>query len=212
MRTIISTSLMMFLLLSVCAAGEVPDKSSYPDWDDMPQSDCPSYQLKGTPGERILAIGGKIVDSGTKRKGGCWNFVNAVYNCAGYQENCRPDFFGRCRFIFFGSEGNQEGPYLEKWDSIRPGDWIMYINLEFDSSGKTTHSTIFVSWKDKDWKEKKGKIAKTLDYVGRNRPSAGLRIDRTLTKVYCIKRAKPSKKEAEEKEQPSSNELPVTYE
>jgi hypothetical protein len=132
--------------------------------------------------------------------------VNAVYNCAGYRDECRPNFFGRCRTNIFGDEKNTQNRYVEKpeeWDIIRPGDWIMYINLEYDPSGMTPHSTIFVSWKDKDWKEKEQKIAETLDYVGRDkmgrdRPSAGVRIDRKLTKVYCIKRAMPSKEEAAE--------------
>jgi hypothetical protein len=187
-RTIISACLMMFLFVSVCFADENTAQRVYPAWKDMRQSDCPTYRLKGTPGERILAIGGEIVDGGKKRTGSCWDFVDAVYRCAGYWEKCRTNIFG--------DENNVQGPYLEKWDIIRPGDWIMYINLEFDSSEGTTHSTIFVRWKDKDWKEKEQKIAETLDYVGRDRPSAGLRIDRNLTKVYCIKRAMPGKEEA----------------
>jgi hypothetical protein len=165
----------------------------------MWQTDCPNYQPEGTPapGERILAVGGKIVDSGIQRVGNCGEFVEAVYNCAGYREECQPNLSGRCRFNVFGSEGNKGGPYLEKWDIIRPGDWIMYINLEYDETGGTTHSTIFVCWIDKE-----KKIARTLNFVGkdkmgRDRPGAGEYAPRTLTKVYCIRRAVPGKEEDE---------------
>ncbi len=174
MRTIMSACLMMFLLISVCPAGEDTDKSDCLRWDDVQQSVCPDFQPKGTPRERILAIGDKIVDSGTRRQGGCWDFVNAVYNCSGYKE----------RTPVFGSPENEKGPYLEDVAIIQPGDWIMHINVDYRPQAGITHSAIFVSWKDK-----KQKKAITLDYVGEKRCDAGHYSEHTLTKVYCIYRA-----------------------
>ncbi|MCJ7545505.1 MAG: hypothetical protein MUP30_01575 [Deltaproteobacteria bacterium] len=183
MRTIISACLMMFLFVSVCFADENTDQKVYPTWRDMRQRDCPGYQLKGTPGERILAIGGKIVDSGTHRQGYCWDFVNAVYNCAGYQ--------GKLRTAIFGRTENEKGSYLEDMDMIQPGDWIMHINFDYRPKAGITHSAIFVTWKDKGQMK-----AMTLDYVGEKRCEAGHYSEHTLTKVYCIYRAIPSKEEA----------------
>jgi hypothetical protein len=182
-RSIISACLMMFLFLSVCVAGEDSDQKVCLAWNDTQQSVCPDYQPKGTPGERVLAIGDKIVANKTRRTGACWDFVNAVYNCAGYQEKLRTAVFGRTE--------NEKGPYLEDVDIIQPGDWITYINLDYDPSGRTTHSAIFVSWIDN-----KQKTANTLDYVGKARCEAGQRSTPKLTKVYCIDRAIPSREEA----------------
>ena len=182
MRTIMSACLMMFLFLSICFADEDPDQKVCPAWNDFQQSVCPDYQPKGTPGERVLAIGDKIVDSGTRRMGACWDFVNAVYNCSGYQ--------GKLRTAIFGRTENEKGPYLEDMDMIQPGDWIMHINFDYRPQAGITHSAIFVSWKDKE-----KMTAITLDYVGEKRCEAGHYSEHTLTKVYCIYRAIPSKEE-----------------
>jgi hypothetical protein len=182
MRTIMSTCLMMFLFLNLCFADEDTDQKPCLAWNDSQQSVCRDYQPKGTPGERVLAIGDKIVDSGTQRTGGCWDFVNAVYNCAGYKE----------QIPVFGSPENwKKGPYLEDMDMIQPGDWIMHINFDYRPQAGITHSAIFVRWKDKEQKK-----AITLDYVGEKRCEAGHYSEHSLTKVYCIYRAIPGKGKA----------------
>jgi hypothetical protein len=181
MKTIMGACLMMFLFLSVCFADENTDQRVCLAWNDPQQSVCPDYQPQGTSGERVLAIGDKIVDSSTRRQGACWDFVDAVYNCAGYKE----------RAAIFGRIENVKGPYLEDVNMIQPGDWIMHINFDYRSRPGVTHSAIFVSWKDKEQK-----IAKTLDYVGEKRCEAGHYSEHTLTKVYCIYRAIPDKEQA----------------
>jgi hypothetical protein len=183
MRLIMSALLMTFLFFTVCFADEIIDQKVCPGWNDPQQRVCPAIQLTGTPGERVLAIGDKIVALGTRRGGACWDFVNAVYNCAGYTE--------RRRTVVFGSAENEKGPYLADVDIIQPGDWIMHINFDYRSRPGITHSAIFVSWKDKEQKK-----AITLDYVGEKRCDAGHYSEHTLTKVYCIYRAIPGKEEA----------------
>jgi hypothetical protein len=194
MKTIIIACLMMFLPPSVCPAGadsdqsvcpawNDTDQSVCPAWNDTDQSVCPAYQTTATLGERVLAIGDKIVANGTRRAGACWDFVNTVYNCAGYTE--------KRRTAVFGSIKNEQGPYLEDMNMIQPGDWIMHINFDYHPQAGITHSAIFVGWKDKEQK-----IAITLDYVGEKRCAVGHYSEHTLTKVYCIYRAIPSKEEA----------------
>ncbi len=178
-----SACLVMLLLVSICFADENTGQKVCLVWNDDQQSVCPDYQPKGTPGERILAIGDKIVDSGTRRKGACWDFVNAVYNCAGYQ--------GKLRTAIFGRTESEKGPYLEDRDMIQSGDWIMHINFDYRPQAGITHSAIFVRWKDKE-----KMTAITLDYVGEKRCEAGHYSEHTLTKVYCIYRAIPSQEEA----------------
>ena len=122
---------------------------------------------------------------GTRRTGGYWDFVDAVYNCAGYPE--------KLRTVVFQSKENEKGPYLEDWDIIQPGDWIMHTNVDYRSREGITHSAIFVSWKDKEQK-----IAITLDYVGENRCETAHYSEHDLTEVYCIYRAMPGTEEAVE--------------
>lgn len=181
MRTIMSACLMMSLFLGVCPAGADPDQSVCLAWNDTQQSVCPDYQTKATLGKRILAIGEKIVANGTRRQGACWDFVNAVYNCAGYPEKWRTTVFG-------GEEYKEKGPYLKDVNIIQPGDWIMHHNLEY---GGVEHSAIFVFWIDKEQKS-----AITLDYVGKTQCDAGHYKPHRLTEIYCIYRAIPGKEEA----------------
>jgi hypothetical protein len=184
MRKIMSACLMMFLFLSICFADEDNEQKACLAWNDSQQSVCLDFQPRGTPGERVLAIGDKIRANGTHRQGYCWDFVNAVYNCAGYTEKRRTIVFG-------GEEYKEKGRYLEDVDIIQPGDWIMHINVDYRPQAGITHSAIFVSWKDKEQKK-----AITLDYVGEKRCDAGHYSEHTLTKVYCIYRAVPGKEEA----------------
>jgi hypothetical protein len=178
MKNVLMLVYIFILLISASAsfADENTDQKTCRPWNDAQRSVCPDYQPKGTSGERVLAIGDRIVTDGTRRTGGCWDFVNAVYNCAGYPE--------KSRAIIFQSKGYEKGPYLEDWDTIQPGDWIMHINVDYRSREGITHSTIFVSWKDKEQK-----IAKTLDYVGEKRCTSAHYSEHDLTEIYCIYRA-----------------------
>ena len=175
----------LIISVPVCFADENTDQKPCRAWNDAQWSVCPDYQSKGTPGERVLVIGDRIVADGTRRTGGCWDFVNAVYNCAGYPE--------KLRTVVFQSKENEKGPYLEDWDIIQPGDWIMHTNVDYRSREGITHSAIFVSWKDKEQK-----IAITLDYVGENRCETAHYSEHDLTEVYCIYRAMPGTEEAVE--------------
>jgi hypothetical protein len=196
MKTIISTLMLMFLFLSVCSA-EAQSNQNNPKWIDMPQSECPNIDSRITFGERVIATSVEIMKGVTQRIGSCGEYAKAVYDCAGYREECRSGFIGRCKKTVFGNEGNwqkrDQCPVVEKeedWNKIQLGDWIMYINLEFYSQEEwITHSVIFVSWIHKDRKNKEARMALVLEHPGGSKLSVGQLVPRTLTKIYCIKRA-----------------------
>jgi hypothetical protein len=125
----------------------------------------------GDPGERVLETGKKICFSDRKIiMGSCWDFVNAVYNEAGYTGNRRLTIFKR-----------QGGGAFADTNIFRPGDWLMHINLEF---GNVEHSGIFVKWEDRA-----NNIATMLDYAGMNRAEAGKYRTHNLSKVFLVLRA-----------------------
>jgi len=126
--------------------------------------------LTGTPGQKIIKTGEKIAFE-QKRAiiGSCWDFINVVYNEAGYPDNKRTTIF----------KGSQNGPYANPGE-LKPGDWVMHINLEFHG---VEHSSIFISWVDRG-----RKIAKVMDYAGQNKNQPGGYDEHTYSKIFCILR------------------------
>jgi hypothetical protein len=121
-------------------------------------------------GQTVLATGYRIAFE-EKRvvTGSCWDFVNAVYDAAGFP------VLGRST-VFLGS---QEGPYADP-AVLQPGDWVMHRNLEF---GEIEHSSIFVQWIDRE-----NCVARTLDYVGMNRSVTARLTQHRYAKVFAILR------------------------
>jgi len=126
-------------------------------------------------GQRVLLAGQKIAFV-EKRiiKGGCWDFVNAVYTEAGFVQKQR-------RVVF---QGKRQGPYA-KADVLRPGDWIMHVNLE---AGRVEHSGIFVKWADRA-----RRVALALDYAGNSRPTPGRLSRHEYSQVFTVLRPKAEK-------------------
>jgi len=171
---------MVCLSLSVCPAGEVSGQRACLTWRDTTENVCPGdFQAEGTLGVNILVIGDMIKTSGVRRKGGCWHFVKAVYDCAGYltRQVYPPD--RKC---------DRNGPYLAETGILQPGDWIMHINMEYRQSEGIDHSAIFVRWTDED-----AKNAYMLDYVGNDLCAQPGYKQHALSKVYCVMRAVPGK-------------------
>jgi len=127
------------------------------------------------PGQRVLLAGEQIAFV-EKRviKGGCWDFVNAVYTAAGFGQKQR-------RVVF---QGKRQGPYA-KADLLKPGDWIMHVNLE---AGGVEHSGIFVKWVDRA-----RRLALALDYAGMNRPTPGRLSHHQYSQVFTVLRPKAEK-------------------
>jgi len=101
--------------------------------------------------------------------GACWDYINQVYDTAGFPESKRKNIFS----------GGKEGPFADP-ALIQPGDWIKYKNLPY---GEISHSAIFVEWIDFDRRS-----ALTIEYIGRDRDVPGWFREADITKVYGILR------------------------
>lgn len=121
--------------------------------------------------------GGKVLKEGREMAlvtkvilpGSCWNWINTVYNNAGY-----PNKNGKRKTVH---KGKKSGPYV-KSSQIEPGDWLYYINHSYHD---IEHSGIFVYWID--YKKKIGMI---LSYGGEKRKQPGRYKPYDLTHVYNI--------------------------
>jgi hypothetical protein len=130
----------------------------------------PLVRQSSDAGKIVLATGYRIAFE-EKRvvTGSCWDFVNAVYDAAGFPGPDRAT-------VFLGS---QEGPYADP-AVLQPGDWVMHRNLEF---GEIEHSSIFVQWIDRE-----NCVARTLDYAGMNRNVTARLSEHRYAKVFAILR------------------------
>ena len=113
---------------------------------------------------REMALVNKVILPGS-----CWNWINTVYNNAGY-----PNKNGKRKTVH---KGKKSGPYV-KSKEIEPGDWLYFINHSYHD---IEHSGIFVYWID--YKKKLGMI---LSYGGEKRKKPGRYKPYDLTHVYNI--------------------------
>ena len=214
-KTFIGTCLIIFLSLSVCPADEDTNENVCKEWNDTPWSKdvclvdedtdknncyllwqdhqrvCLGYkpEPKATPGSKIVDTGNYIIAKGVCGKGYCWDFVNAVFECAGYEEKNLKNIFSPdngCNCDPCNNKEKETTRYLQEKDRdlIQPGYWIMFCNKEYHNND---HSAIFVCWRDKN---KKNWEAGMLDFRGGNkRWAAGKKSTHDLKGVvYCIKR------------------------
>ncbi|MEN6669428.1 hypothetical protein AAJP47_03530 [Psychrobacter sp. B38] len=100
-------------------------------------------------------------------KGGCWDYLNAVFNRAGVTRDT----------IHKGTYG--QGPYARS-DEIEVGDWLYYINHGYN---RVEHSGLFVGWVDENAKQ-----ALILSYAGENRREPARYRVYDLSNVYQIMR------------------------
>ena len=100
-------------------------------------------------------------------KGGCWDYLNAVFNRAGVSRDT----------IHKGTYG--QGPYANS-NEIEVGDWLYYINHGYNG---VEHSGLFVGWVDE-----RAKQALILSYAGENRREPARYRVYDLSNVYQIMR------------------------
>jgi len=95
-------------------------------------------EKKATPvGARVLAQAREMtVDRHEILPGSCWDYVDAVYNRAGYPG-------GKRRTVF---KSGTSGPYATAAD-IQAGDWLYFINHSYND---IEHSSMFVAWADRE--------------------------------------------------------------
>lgn len=100
-------------------------------------------------------------------QGGCWDYLNAVFNRAGVSKNT----------ILKGAY--KGGPYANPQE-IQVGDWLYYINHSYND---IEHSGIFVGWVDEAAKQ-----ALILSYAGESRREPARYKVYDLSHVYHIMR------------------------
>lgn len=121
--------------------------------------------------EKILDTSDSMISSQEIVIGGCWDYINEVYNRAG--------FTSKNRFTAYKSKF--KGPYYNS-DKILPGDWLYFVNHSYKD---IEHSAIFVKWLDKD-----KKIALMVNYLGERKKVPATYKEFHLDKVYNVIRAK----------------------
>ena len=100
-------------------------------------------------------------------QGGCWDYLNAVFNRAGVTRDT----------IHKGTY--REGPYASS-NEIQAGDWLYYINHGYND---IEHSGLFVGWVDQAANQ-----ALILSYAGENRREPARYRVYDLSHVYQIMR------------------------
>ena len=124
-------------------------------------------------GRKILEASRSMISNQEIIPGACWNYINSVYNRAGYTSNQR--------VIIFKSK--LQGPYINT-DRIEAGDWLYFVNHSY---GEIEHSAIFVAWTDEE-----KKIALMVSYAGGNQKKPAIYKEYTLSNIYNVIRASSS--------------------
>lgn len=152
-------SVVLALMFSGCVSF-----SSHPYYDI-------DIEAKTPEGAEVLEVGKEMVNDGEILSGSCWDYINKVYNRAGFPYKKR-------RYVF---KNSARGPYASK-RLIEPGDWLYYINHSYH---KVVHSGIFVRWQNYSRSQ-----ALILSYPGESRSRPGNFKTYNISNVYTIIRPK----------------------
>lgn len=82
-------------------------------------------------------------------RGSCWDYVNEIFNRAGYPPARRKTVF----------KSTPQGPFA--FEQIRAGDWLYFTNYNYQNN---PHSSLFIKWHDKS-----KKLGLMLSYAGESR-------------------------------------------
>ena len=118
-------------------------------------------------GRKVLETSRSMISNLDIVVGGCWDYINGVYNRAGFLSSQRVTVY-KSKF---------RGPYADS-QLIMPGDWIYFVNHSYRD---IEHSAIFVAWGDEEKKE-----ALMVNYVGGNQKKPGTYKVFVLDNVYNI--------------------------
>ena len=122
-------------------------------------------------GRRLLETSRSIISNQEIIVGGCWDFINAVFDRAGIPTNKRVTVF----------KSKIQGPYVKN-ESLQAGDWLYYINHAYRD---IEHSAIFVAWINEE-----KKVALMVSYVGENQKKPATYKQYVLNNIYNIIRPK----------------------
>ncbi len=122
-------------------------------------------------GRKILETSRLMIANQEVIVGGCWNYINAAYDRAGYPSSQRATVF----------KSKIQGPYVQS-ESIQAGDWLYFVNHSYND---IEHSAIFVAWIDEEKKE-----AWMVNYVGEKHKKPATYKKFKIDQIYNIIRTK----------------------
>lgn len=164
----------LFILITVNSCRTAPEtyvQVMEPKTANTLEDTLNQAEMEATPeGRRVLETSRSMINKKEIVVGGCWDFINTVFNQAG--------FGGKRRETIYQSK--LKGPYLTE-DLIQPGDWLYFVNHTYND---VEHSAIFVTWIDKEKKE-----ALMVNYVGENKKKPAFYKKFILDEVYNVIRA-----------------------
>jgi len=189
--------LLLCLFLSLVGCETVPTKpiASVPDYNKLTRNNKYAKLLIAAE-QKAPPAGRKVLETGRKMalleqkiiKGGCWDYVNAVYEKAGFPIKGK-------RTVLLNVKKNTKANFSLK--DLQPGDFLSYINHSYHNS---EHSAIFVDWMDKE-----KNMALMLSYAGESRQEPARYRPYDVSDVFYIARATvpksvvlPAKKQADE--------------
>lgn len=163
----------ILVLINVLSCSSV---SKNPTPDQRPEETMDSIldhaEAQATPsGRRILEASRSMIKNQEIIVGGCWDYINTVYNRVGFSTNLRATIF----------KSKLRGPYV-KAEHIEPGDWLYFVNHSYSG---TEHSALFVAWINEEKKE-----ALMVSYEGEKRKKPAQYKKFLLNKIYNIIRPK----------------------
>ncbi len=142
---------------------------SYDNVDSEYLSLLSQAEMQSSPAAReVISTARKMaLNERTIIQGGCWDYLNAVFNRAGVTRDT----------LHKGSY--RQGPYANS-SEIEIGDWLYYINHGYNG---VEHSGMFVGWVDESAKQ-----ALILSYAGESRREPARYRVYDLSNVYQIMR------------------------
>lgn len=172
-----------FILAGVLIPSLMMSAHAYDSHDNLPPIQMQSYSNLAEAHVPLVAASEELALPAAQRvlkqarwmtldqkaiiSGGCWDYLNAVFNDAHVK-----------RDVLFKGDIRQ-GPYALA-EQLQAGDWIYYINHDY---GDIEHSGLFIGWVDKPSHQ-----ALILSYAGERRQEPARYKVYDVTHVYQIMR------------------------
>lgn len=115
---------------------------------------------------RVMTVNKRVIV-----RGGCWDYIDAIWNKAGFPIKKRHTVF----------KSSKSGPYA-KPAKIHSGDWLYFINHSYKN---IQHSSMFIAWANKQ--AMRGYV---LSYAGQRRKESARYKIYDLRSVYQVIRPK----------------------
>lgn len=185
--------LILFILINIVSCASAPQKKYHPTvaHQPTPVSGIDDILKKAEnnsseAGRKILETSREMISNKEVIVGGCWNYINTVYDRVGFSSKDRSTIY----------KSKLKGPYVDA-DVIQPGDWLYFVNHTY---GNIEHSAIFVAWINEKKKE-----ALMISYVGEKHKKPATYKTYVLDNIYNVIRGNGSRAVASKKAEPGKD-------